>query len=126
MHFWLSFYVDEKVLLDRMNLVFEVVMADSMERGEPRSEGKSGHLVCRPTETDAHAAPVVGILLFTIEGDRQQARGASLRNSHIFPAASGDRGPPAQCPPYTCLCPPARPDSLIAREGDRRAAAVQP
>lgn len=58
------------------------------------------------------------------EGDRQQARRASLRNSHIFPAASGDRGGPPARPPTFYL--PALTPWSRAREGDRRAAAVQP
>lgn len=55
------------------------------------------------------------------EGDRQQARGASLRNSHIFPAASVVTGGPAQdarpptfsyLPALTPLCRERRGSSL--------------
>lgn len=46
----MSFYVDGSVLLDRMDLVLKVVMADSMGTGGrepkmcPEARGRSGHL----------------------------------------------------------------------------------
>lgn len=124
----MSFYVDGSVLLDRMDLVLKVVMADSMGTGGrepkmcPEARGRSGHLAqAKPTRSCGSQRVGIFFSRSRKEGDRQQARGASLRNSHIFPAASVVTGGPAQdarpptfsyLPALTTLCRERRGSSL--------------
>lgn len=92
------FYVFGTVLLDRSDLVFGAVMADSAGRGcEPkcaRSEWRSGHPRSNPRrrwESFVHERK-------GIDSKRgEPPSGPNVRNSHSFPAAS-DRDPLARPP----------------------------
>lgn len=112
----MSFYVVGNVLLDRRDLVLGAVMADSTggtrvraqmypRRGEERPPRPTRAMRRQWWESSCLRKKGIGSKRGELPSPPND------RNSHIFPAASGDRGPPAHCPAYL----PALTDTLVAR-----------